>query len=128
MVYRYLLHPVSVGDWTRRLPYSPNTTNGMHWAIRGKWKAEWQNMTYWATRQAKVPALKKPTIWVTVYAHTPQDRDNCFASLKGVFDGIVMAGVVENDDNDHCTMEVEQIKVSKRADEKIEVVLRGTPT
>lgn len=64
-----------------------------------------------------------PHIVITVYANSLQDRDNTWASLKAIFDGIVQAGVMDNDDNDHCTMDVKQVKVKTRAEEGITITI-----
>ena len=103
----------------RRVPHSPNMILKMHWGNKKRWKDAWQESVYWALKEAGVPLLKNPKITFKLYSYKTMDRDNAFGSIKPLLDGITNAGVIEDDSNKHCTVEVEQIKVNKINEGKV---------
>ncbi len=119
MKYIVLIPPVAIckGGERRRVPYSPNKK--LHWANQHKWKKAWQEMTYWMIKAQSVPKRERASVNIKVYSVKPMDKDNCYASLKGVVDGIVQAGVVKDDSNEYLDLEVKQIKVNRYNDEKV---------
>jgi len=91
----------------------------MHWAVKGRWKKAWQERVCWEIKANKIPKLKKPTITLTIHSIVPMDIDNAYSSCKGLIDGIVDSGIIEDDSNEYCTIKLEQVKVKHRVDEKV---------
>lgn len=81
----------------------PLTANGMHkkhpievTRLRG----EWRDAATVLCRAQRVPALSKIDVRAQARYRTrrsPSDTDACAPSVKGVIDGLVKAGVLEDD-------------------------------
>ena len=76
---------------------SPNAR--VHWAVRMKDKREWEESIYIRARELAPPS---PFTSCVVRYHlrwcgTPPDRDNLIGSMKAGLDGLVSAGLIEDD-------------------------------
>jgi len=76
----------------------------IHWTERAKCMHKDKNTVYAASRAAGAPPRPvKPyekarvDIAMLVTTHTRRDRDNLMSSVKGVMDGLVMAGILVDD-------------------------------
>lgn len=71
-----------------------------HWAIYAKMKETFTELVSKATMDAKVSSITNQAV-VTLDWHEPtngrRDPDNVFAAKKFVFDGLVRAGVIPDD-------------------------------
>ena len=94
----------SGGKWHKRaVPHSPNRK--MHWAVKAAWKKLWEEEV-WTAAQISDTAelwgdLTKPTVQVLLGTREAMDEDNAQASLKPIYDGMVKAGLLINDDPEH---------------------------
>lgn len=77
-------HP-SLNKWTR-----------MHWALRNKLKAEWEQMTFYAAKEAGLPKLKEPVEIFITYYHPKQTVDLDNYSPKFLIDGLKQFFVDDN--------------------------------
>jgi hypothetical protein len=67
-----------------------------HWSVYRKSKETYTNMVAWACY--KVPRMKKVDLTITWFCEDRRkDPDNIASALKYVCDGLVVAGVLEND-------------------------------
>ena len=108
-----------------RVPDSPNKK--MHWAIKHKWTKAWQSEVGWAViknrhKLGKLPLLK-PQICVLLRLCKLRDKDNLYASVKAVVDGLTLAGVIEDDSPKYIDLTVKQEKVAHRKDEGIDIII-----
>lgn len=102
--WQYALMPdvlsVTVGIPSRTL--SPNARS--HWAVKAK-ATKRARVESWAATQVAMHeagekgAWKEATCQVHWYARDSRrrDKDNCLASLKATFDGVVDAGLLQDD-------------------------------
>jgi hypothetical protein len=119
------------------VPANP-TNSTLHWGIKMRWKNAWQEAVGWEIvknrhRFGKLP-LPKPKISFVVCSTHIKDKDGLYASIKPLLDqfkdikgynkhGEVMygSGVVIDDSPKYIDLKVEQIKVSHRIDEGVEI-------
>ena len=77
---------------------SLNALNRMHWAAKGKLKKEWETEIFWLVKAQgwRVP-LKRAQVRITYYlgGNYRADKDN--RTPKMIMDGLVKAGVLEDD-------------------------------
>lgn len=78
--------------------------NDMTDAARGnKYKAavmkkEYTEMVAWCAKAARLPKMGRVNVLVTWYEpNRRRDKDNIHAGIKFILDGLVMAGIIEND-------------------------------
>ena len=89
-------------QWDIKLPYPkpPLSLNDReHWAPRAKKQKDVRATTALLARQAGIPRLdtaKVRLVWL-VSDRRRRDRENITATLKPAIDGLVDAGVVEDD-------------------------------
>lgn len=86
----------------RVVPFSPNKQ--MHWAERARWKKEWHASvntswlsTDWSDREVWGKIKARPTVKVSLYTRAAMDADNAQASLKPIYDGLVLCGALDDD-------------------------------
>lgn len=110
----------------RRIPYNM-ANKRMHWAAKSKWTNAWKDEVTGRVMEArrkfgKLP-LKMPHITIHLYAVVQFDYDGAYVAVKPVLDGLKMgyAGVIEDDSPKFITLEVKQIKVGKKVDERVEI-------
>lgn len=93
--------------WTIELPFTkPLSLNGReHWRVKAKKVAEVRQAANLLTRQAKVPQLQHCTVVLHYVPRDKRRRDplNLVATLKPIEDGIVDAGVIEDDNPKYLT-------------------------
>lgn len=134
------LQPITIGKYqlkTRSIPFNLNQLNRMHWGERKKWKDGWKEEVGWAIKQfcsvnkVSIPfpikrhkENKKPIIQFIFYCIRRQDQDNANAAIKPLLDGLSDMKVIKDDSPDHIILKpVKQIKVSKKEDEHIEIII-----
>ena len=68
---------------------------GKHWMERKRLADYWHTQVMWYCRTEKVPHFE--SAWITVESHSkrPLDADNVCAKI--IIDGLVMAGVLDDD-------------------------------
>lgn len=80
-------------------PPTVNAVGRSHWAVKAKIAEAWKAAAWKAATQAKLPRLESAV--VTVQAHYRNgvltDADACALPAKGAVDGLVAAGVLEDD-------------------------------
>ena len=89
--------------WTLTLPFNrPLSLNDRgHWARRAKETNAWRDTAWALARSARLPRLDTFTVVLHYAPRTKgrRDVDNLVISLKHVVDGLVVAGVCEDDDS-----------------------------
>ena len=93
-----------------RVPGRPPGANALHrqgyWRVR-KDREEWHGIALLAARAARGPGFGPPfaraSLAVEWRCRTQRrrDYDNLVAGLKPLIDGLVSAGIIEDDDSDH---------------------------
>ncbi len=99
--------------WSLELPFNAplNLNARQHWAVRAKAAAEWKDAAIVLARAAHIPHLQRFTV---VLHYAPRDRrrrdvDNLVVALKPLVDGLVQAGVCEDDDHTRYVLSSPQI-------------------
>lgn len=129
------LNPVTIGRRelkTRSIPCNDNQLRRMHWAERGKWAKAWKEEVGWAVQKYRSKTKewvfffhKKLTIQVIFYCIKTMDSDNAMAAIKPLIDGLVDMEVIKDDSDAFVKiLPVMQIKVSKREEEHVEIVIK----
>lgn len=94
-----------------------------HWAQYSKMKKRYTEMVAWLAKGKG--KFKKIDIYITWYCkNRRKDKDNIMAGTKFILDGLVMAGVIENDGWRHVGSISHDFKVD-RDNPRIEVKLKG---
>lgn len=119
---------------TRRLPPGPNAR--MHWAVRSWWSRSFQEEAWLRCLEAHVPKLPRARFEIVNYGIRKPDRDNLYASMKPIVDGIALTVLpqkfdknglpIPQDDEDHLDLQVRNVKVKTRAEEKLLVTIWST--
>lgn len=83
-----------------------NLNHRDHYRTKAKKTKAWRAYAEQAARAAGVPALHRATITGRIYKphNRRYDPHNLFPTLKAIIDGIVDAGVLEDDDHTHLTV------------------------
>lgn len=126
MTVSFTLSGVSVGSQIRRIPHSGNAR--LHWSARYKWNRQWKDQAGWGARAALkgayAPGWMKAEVTITLCSLQELDQDNAHAAVKPIVDGL--KGILIVDDSpEHIRLVVKQKRVSKRAEERVEVEVRA---
>jgi Holliday junction resolvase RusA-like endonuclease len=63
-----------------------------------KMKKEYTELVAWCAKAARLPRMEKIDLAITWYEpNKRRDKDNIMAGQKFIWDGLVQAGVIEND-------------------------------
>lgn len=109
---------------TRRLPPSRNSGGkGLHWAVLSRWTNAFKTQVYWLCKEAKVPKLHNAHIELANVTIQPMDRDNLYACAKPLIDGIVQAGVIDDDDDEHCDVVCRNVRVRTKAERRVVIII-----
>lgn len=87
--WRFHVFDQTVGRTTLHLPPSPNAR--LHWAARRNWNQAWKEAAWWAAKAEGVPRLGRARIDIVNWTRHPRDRDNLYASMKPIVDGLALA-------------------------------------
>lgn len=127
MTISFWVGPVSIGavkPQYRGIPHSGNAR--LHWSVRARWNRAWKKQTALAALAARgtVSGFPLPFALVTVelLSIQPLDRDNAFAAAKPVIDGL-KGVLIEDDSEKHIRLDVRNVKVSRKAEEKVLVLV-----
>lgn len=108
------------------LPVTQNAR--MHWAQRNRIRQDWDMRV----RAALSSLPESPRFCAPVearyelhYAGTARDETNAAGSVKDPEDSLVTCGVLPDDSPDIVTNTVAQVRVPRRADTGLLIVLRG---
>lgn len=93
----------TIPQWRIRFEYEkpPLTANQrLHWARKAALTRDVRAAAGMLARQAKIPTLDRCEVWLTWYVtdRRRRDADNVFPTMKAMCDGLVDAGVVEDDE------------------------------
>lgn len=103
--------------------HPPTPNRRLHWAAKARSTKEWREWSRIATLAAlrssgiadEFPLRKvvvEPTFIFTT--NRRRDDDNLIASLKPVLDGIVDAGVVDDDSRDRLSLATPIVRIGRR--------------
>lgn len=104
----------------------PKLVNGgwgkSHWAVQSRERRYWRSAVAVCMIGHKPPVpLKRAHLTLTRFSASAPDSDNLAASFKSVVDGLVDAGVLENDRYENIGMPSYQWAPAKRGDGHITV-------
>ena len=91
---------------TLRLPWFPrelSPNSRAHWAAKAKAAKAYREQCGWAVMQAR-NSFKSPVLATTTFhvdTKRRYDLDNLMASLKPLWDGLVDAGILQDDSTEH---------------------------
>lgn len=114
------LHPVTVGEETRYVPF--NILNSrFHWAKIARWKKAWAEETWSSMLEAKVKPGQHRTIRITLKSIRPMDKDNMYGSVKPIVDQLTGG----KDSQAEITLEVGTEKVMHKIDQGVLIELEA---
>jgi hypothetical protein len=73
--------------------------------------------------EGRSPVGSKTCIVVVCYRIRLQDRDNSYGSAKALLDALRYAGVIQDDRERDIELDVAQVKVKRKADERTELIM-----
>lgn len=79
------------------LPKTYNSIGRAHWAVKAAEARTWISKVRGALRDIPAVPFKKATLTLTRVSTSCPDPDGLASSFKHVIDGLVRAGVIEND-------------------------------
>lgn len=97
------------GDHELFVPYDGNgwinSNQRIHWRPKAARTKAWRQATAWYARQAKIPHIPAALIVCELRFSTAHRRDpaNWAPTAKACVDGLVDAGVFDDDDHKHVT-------------------------
>ena len=93
MTYAYDLKLPAGEDWI-------NANERAHWASKAKRTRYWRDRAAWIAKRAGIPHMERAHITVTVHKTTNRRYDpaNLAPTAKAIVDGLVDAGVLDDDD------------------------------
>lgn len=94
-------------NWTLRHDARPPTHNAArrrHWTTDNAATAEWRDAYAWLARAERIPRLS--AVEITARPHVRDRRSlpdvaACYPAVKAAVDGLVLAGVLDDDDPSH---------------------------
>jgi hypothetical protein len=84
-------------------PFTENELRKHHWSWRAARTKEWREVFFWLAKEQHVPHLEQARAVVTHYVgngHWP-DTAACLPAAKAGIDGLVDAGMLDDDDPAH---------------------------
>lgn len=89
-------------QWTLDLPYERpplNANQRLHWAKKAALTKQVRAASFWAAKDASIPTCDRVRVTLTWFVRTTtrRDSDNVVPTLKALCDGLVDAGVVDDD-------------------------------
>jgi hypothetical protein len=119
--YQIELWPIQLGKRKpKRYPLPLSLNARVHWGERAGVNHAWSEQMFFRCKAHKVPKLGRIIVEVEHHAIRSRDQDNLAASLKPILDAIVLAGVIEDDDEDHLQIKLRHsVKVHKKIHEKL---------
>ena len=134
------LDPAVVGQQMRRIPHGPNAR--LHWATKYRWNRAWEESVFTAVqqwradhKQKSVPKMEKAKIEFVFYTIQALDEDNSYFCLKPLLDALraprpsekfkdcIRLEIIPDDDLAHVEIAVRQVRVNRRNDERIEIII-----
>ena len=100
----------SKSEYVLNIPYVPVSENSKTWRtwyLRYRYNLEIKDAVYWLCREQAIPPLESIHLTAIVYFATRRRRDqDDFTSplYKPINDGLVMAGIIPDDDQDHISI------------------------
>ena len=88
--------------------------------MRSKWTREFCEEAFYAVKKLKIPHFQSITLTIINITTQPRDYDNLAASAKPLIDGLVLAGVIDDDDPEHLTeLRLRSQRVIHEKDQKV---------
>lgn len=103
-----------------------NLNDRTHYRPKAAMTKLWRTAAYDAAVAANIPTLARATITGYIYKNRAgrYDPHNLFPTLKAVIDGIVDAGVLEDDDHTHLRAAIEHGGIDRTMPPHIVITIR----
>ena len=103
-----------------------NLNDRTHYRPKAIMTQRWRVAAHNAATAANIPTLPRATITGYIYKNRAgrYDPHNLFPTLKAVIDGIVDAGVLEDDDHTHLRAAIEHGGIDRTAPPHIVITIR----
>lgn len=92
-----------------------------HWAKTARERKMWHQRIQFAFKYRPLFPLKAVSIYVVRYSSRMPDYDNLVYSFKPIFDGLIHAGIIVNDDMNTVVMRHYSWAKVKRGQEQITI-------
>ena len=95
-----------------------------HWSTSAEQKKTYTDIVFWCAKKAHLPKMKRVKVRITWFeSNAKRDPDNIHAGVKFILDGLVLAGIIPNDNQQHIAeIHHDPIQID-RVDPRIEVEL-----
>ena len=126
------LSPVLLSVQYDKLPPSGLSGNSrLHWAQKAELAEEWRSFFGWKAKEGwgRKAQLKRATLRITWEAKDKRrrDMDNLLSATKPAIDGLVDAGVLQDDRADQVQLELRYVPGAERDSTTIEVFGKEAP-
>lgn len=116
-----------VGEFQCRSTPMNMLNRKIHWSIRSKWTHAWKDQVSIALnnfrkeiKSKKYPLVKAKVI-IKLFTCSLMDYDGAYGSVKPCLDSLTENGVIMDDSPKYIDLKVEQVKVNKKCDERVEM-------
>ena len=100
-------------------------TSKMHWAKYAEEKRKWTETVAWLAKEQVKKKYKKIDLTFVWYCRNKRkDKDNIIAGQKFIIDGLVQAGVIENDGWEQIGNISHFFSIDKE-NPRVEVIIKG---
>lgn len=79
------------------------------------------------SESTKIDGMAKPYVRITRFSTGRLDRDNLWASVKSLVDGLQQSGLIHGDSENEIDLQVAQEHVKTRAEQGTEIVITFPP-
>jgi Holliday junction resolvase RusA-like endonuclease len=107
------------------LPMTLNEVMGAYWRKRSEnFKKIHRLVHLHSVNKCPLSPIKKARITLTRFSSGTLDRDNMYFTFKPIVDGLVKAGVIEDDGFDQVKeLYPHQVKIKRKEQSKVEVLV-----
>lgn len=109
----------------RRTPYNMSNV-AIHWMRKYEWSQAWKQEVIGAVAEyinqtKKREVFEQANIVIHLYKVSLFDEDGAYTSIKPILDGLRYAKVIKDDSKKYIDLHVEQHKVGRMRDERVEI-------
>lgn len=96
-----------------------------HWSTKASQTKAWRKIAWAKAKQAKIPTLAAATITGRIYKNRAgrYDPHNLYPTLKAIVDGLVDAGVLEDDDYTRLEVHLAHGGIRRGQDPHLEITI-----
>ena len=121
-------------EWKCRATPMNMSNQRSHWVVKNIWTKAWKEEVatavmvqkhYWDKKTQKALPFLKSKIVIQLSKSVLMDHDGAYSSVKPILDGLTEAGIIFNDSPKYIELEVKQIKIKQKSEEKTQILINN---